>query len=51
MKTAFAIRNARVFEYVVNTYCKQRQGLGTCRGCQRPLRSWTPCVKYREVVL
>jgi len=46
---AFAIRNARVFEYVVNTYCKQRQGLATCRGCQRPLRSWTPCVKYREV--
>lgn len=46
---AFAIRNARVFEYVVNTYCKQRQGLRSCRGCERPLRSWTPCVKYREV--
>ena len=46
---AFAIRNARVFEYVVNTYCKQRQGQRTCRGCERPLRSWTPCVKYREV--
>jgi GAF domain-containing protein len=46
---AFAIRNAKVFEYVVNTYCKQRQGLRTCRGCERPLRSWTPCVKYREV--
>jgi GAF domain-containing protein len=46
---AFAIRNARVFDYVVNTYCKQRQGLTSCRGCERPLGSWTPCVKYREV--
>lgn len=46
---AFAIRNALVFEYVVNTYCKQRQGLMTCKGCQRPLGSWTPCVKYQEV--
>lgn len=48
---AFAIRNAMVFEYVVNTYCKQRQGQKTCSGCERPLRSWTPCVKYREVGL
>ncbi len=46
---AFAIRNATVFEYVVNTYCKQRQGQMSCKGCQRPLGSWTPCVKYREV--
>jgi GAF domain-containing protein len=45
---AFAIRNAKVFEYVVNTYCKQRQGQTSCRGCERPLGSWTPCVKYRE---
>jgi GAF domain-containing protein len=45
---AFAIRNAIVFEYVVNTYCKQRQGQMSCRGCTRPLGSWTPCVKYRE---
>ncbi|RLG43677.1 MAG: hypothetical protein DRN92_09085 [Thermoproteota archaeon] len=45
---AFAIRNAKVFEYVVNTYCKQRQGQNSCRGCKRPLGSWTPCVKYRE---
>jgi signal transduction protein with GAF and PtsI domain len=44
---AFAIRNAKVFEYVVNTYCKQRQGQMSCRGCKRPLGSWTPCVKYR----
>jgi len=48
---AFAIRNAKVFEYVVSTYCKQRQGLTSCRGCQRPLGSWTPCVKYREANL
>jgi signal transduction protein with GAF and PtsI domain len=33
----------------VNTYCKQRQGQMSCRGCKRPLGSWTPCVKYREV--
>jgi putative methionine-R-sulfoxide reductase with GAF domain len=48
---AFAIRNAKVFEYVVNSYCKQRQGQASCRGCQRPLGSWTPCVKYREALL
>ncbi len=48
---AFAIRNARIFEYVVDSYCLQRQGLSTCRGCKRPLGSWTPCVKYRENTL
>ncbi len=45
---AFAIRNARIFEYVINSYCKQRQGQMSCKGCKRPLRSWTPCVKYLE---
>jgi GAF domain-containing protein len=45
---AFAIRNAKVFEYVVNSYCKQRQGQPSCKGCKRPLGSWTPCVRYRE---
>ena len=45
---AFAIRNAKVFEYVVNSYCKQRQGQAACKGCKRPLGSWTPCAKYRE---
>ena len=45
---AFAIRNAGIFEYVINSYCKQRQGEKSCKGCQRPLRSWTPCVKYLE---
>ncbi|MFC2004250.1 GAF domain-containing protein [Chloroflexota bacterium] len=48
---AFAIRNARIFEYLANTYCKQRQGESSCKGCKRPLGSWTPCVKYREVDL
>jgi transcriptional regulator with GAF, ATPase, and Fis domain len=48
---AFAIRNAKVFEYVVNSYCKQRQGQSSCKGCKRPLGSWTPCLKYREVGL
>jgi putative methionine-R-sulfoxide reductase with GAF domain len=46
---AFAIRNAKTFEYVASTYCKQRQGLGSCKGCKRPLGSWTPCIKQQEV--
>ncbi|MBT4511995.1 MAG: GAF domain-containing protein, partial [Chloroflexi bacterium] len=45
---AFAIHNARIFEYVVNSYCLIRQGQHSCRGCERPLGSWTPCVRYRE---
>ncbi len=45
---AFAIRNAKIFEYVANSYCRQRQGQMSCKGCKRPLGSWTPCVKYRE---
>ncbi len=45
---AFAIRNAKIFDYVVTSYCKQRQGLNTCKGCKRPLGTWTPCIKYRE---
>ena len=48
---AFAIRNAKLFEVVVKSYCRQRQGMNTCKGCKRPLRSWTPCVKYRESAL
>lgn len=48
---AFALRNAKLFEYLANTYCMQRQGKGSCKGCQRPLGSWTPCVKYQEVGL
>ncbi|MFZ2088670.1 MAG: GAF domain-containing protein [Desulfobaccales bacterium] len=45
---AFAIRNGKMFEVVVKSYCKMRQGLNSCRGCKRPLGSWTPCVRYRE---
>lgn len=45
---AFAIRNATLFDYVVNTYCKRRQGQNSCKGCERPLGSWTPCMRYRE---
>jgi hypothetical protein len=45
---AFAIRNGKLFEVVVKSYCKMRQGQHSCRGCKRPLGSWTPCVKYRE---
>jgi len=45
---AFAVRNATIFDYVVNTYCKRRQGQNSCKGCQRPLGSWTPCMRYRE---
>lgn len=48
-EVAFAIRNAKLFEYLADTYCQQRQGKGSCKGCKRPLGSWTPCVKYREV--
>jgi GAF domain-containing protein len=46
---AFAIRNAKMFEFLADLYCQQRQGKDSCRGCKRPLGSWTPCVKYREV--
>jgi hypothetical protein len=45
---AYAIRNGKMFEVVVKSYCKQRQGLTSCKGCKRPLGSWTPCVRYRE---
>jgi hypothetical protein len=45
---AFAVRNATLLDYVVNTYCKRRQGQNSCKGCERPLGSWTPCMRYRE---
>jgi len=49
-EVAFAIRNATLFDYVVNTYCKRRQGQNSCKGCERPLGAWTPCMRYREFV-
>jgi putative methionine-R-sulfoxide reductase with GAF domain len=42
-EVALAIKNARLFDVVVDSYCRIRQGQGTCQGCKRPLRSWTPC--------
>jgi GAF domain-containing protein len=45
---SFAIRNAKLFDYLADIYCKQRQGQSSCKGCKRPLGSWTPCVKYQE---
>jgi len=48
---AFAVRNARTFDFVVNLYCKQRQGQASCQGCKRPLGSWTPCTLYRQRTL
>ena len=44
---AFAVRNAKIFEYVVKSYCKRLQGQSSCKGCHRPLGSWTPCQSYR----
>jgi hypothetical protein len=42
-EVALAIKNAKLFDYVVDSYCKIRQGLNSCKGCKRPLKSWTPC--------
>jgi hypothetical protein len=42
-EVSFAIRNTKIFEYTVSTYCKILQGEKTCAGCRRPLKSWTPC--------
>ncbi|OQY11100.1 MAG: hypothetical protein B6I30_07500 [Desulfobacteraceae bacterium 4572_187] len=45
-EVALAVKNARLFDYVVDSYCKIRQGKNSCKGCKRPLKSWTPCAKY-----
>ena len=47
-EVALAVKNARLFDYVVDSYCKIRQGLSSCKGCERPLKSWTPCIRYLE---
>lgn len=44
-EVALAIKNARLFDYVVDSYCKIRQGQSGCKGCKRPLKSWTPCAR------
>jgi GAF domain-containing protein len=48
-EVAMAVKNARIFEYVVESYCKIRQGLNSCKGCKRPLKSWTPCVRQLDM--
>jgi transcriptional regulator with GAF, ATPase, and Fis domain len=48
---SLAIRNAKIFEFVANSYCKQRQGQRSCRDCERPLGAWTPCIQYRKTVV
>jgi hypothetical protein len=49
-EVGLAVKNARMFDYVVNSYCKIRQGLMSCKGCVRPLRSWTPCARQLDGV-
>jgi hypothetical protein len=48
-EVAYAVKNTRLFEYVVEGYCKIKQGLNSCKGCKRPLKSWTPCVRQMEM--
>ena len=42
-EVALAVKNAKLFDYVVDSYCKIRQGQSGCKDCKRPLKSWTPC--------
>jgi hypothetical protein len=43
---ALAVKHARLFEYVVENYCKIKQGKNSCKDCKRPLKSWTPCARH-----
>jgi putative methionine-R-sulfoxide reductase with GAF domain len=43
---AMAVKHARLFEYVVENYCKIKQGKNSCKDCKRPLKSWTPCARH-----
>lgn len=45
---AYAIRNAAVFDRIVDAYCKRRRGADSCDDCSQPLESWAPCKEYRE---
>ena len=49
-EVAYAVKNTRLFEYVVESYCKIKQGLNSCKGCKRPLKSWTPCARQLEML-
>ena len=48
-EVALAVKNARLFDYVVDSYCKIRQGINSCKGCKRPLKSWTPCARHLDL--
>ena len=43
---ALAVKHARLFEYVVENYCKIKQGKNSCKNCKRPLKTWTPCARH-----
>jgi len=49
-EVAYAIKNTRLFEFVVESYCKIKQGLNSCKGCKRPLKSWTPCARQLDLL-
>jgi putative methionine-R-sulfoxide reductase with GAF domain len=49
-EVAYAVKNTRLFEYVVESYCKIKQGLNSCKGCKRPLKSWTPCARQLDLL-
>ncbi len=47
---ALAVKHARLFEYVVENYCKIKQGKNSCKDCKRPLKTWTPCARHLELL-
>jgi transcriptional regulator with GAF, ATPase, and Fis domain len=49
-EVAYAVKNTRLFEYIVESYCKIKQGLNSCKGCKRPLKSWTPCARQLDML-
>jgi len=49
-EVALAVKNARLFEYAVESYCKIKQGLNSCKDCKRPLKTWTPCARQLEML-
>lgn len=49
-EVALAVKNAKLFDYVVDSYCKIRQGQNSCKGCKRPLKSWTPCIRQLDLM-
>lgn len=49
-EVGLAVKNARMFDYVVNSYCRLRQGQSSCKGCVRPLKTWTPCARQLDLL-